>query len=184
MANKVEITQVFQFKITLKNAPLPIWRRVQMSNNANFEELHQAIQESMGWYSSHLYQFEKGRDYAIVDSKEMMQEYGDALASNVKLATMFTALKSKMLYTYDMGDNWEHEVVLEKILPPEVGQTYPVCIKGKGKCPPEDCGGVYGYGDLLEILANPAHEEYESMCEWLDIEEGSEWDPQEFDSED
>jgi hypothetical protein len=174
-------TQLLQFKITLKNAPVPIWRRIQVLSNENFLDFHDYIQDFMGWENYHLFTFEQGRgSYLIVDSKESLEEYGDDLATKVKLDKVFKAPKDKMLYMYDMGDGWEHEVLLEKILPVVAGEEYPICIAGKGKCPPEDCGGVWGYAKLLETLKNPQHPDYEDMCEWLGIENGDEWDPNEF----
>ena len=85
-----------------------------------------------------------------------------------------------MLFTYDFGDNWEHTVLLEKILAPEPGTHYPRCISGKRNCPPEDCGGPWGYADLLEALANPKHPRHADMIEWT----GGDHDPEEFDVED
>ena len=80
-------------------------------------------------------------------------------------------------YTYDFGDDWVHKIKFEKILTREKNIDYPICIKGKRACPPEDCGGIWGYEDLLEIINNPKHEEYEEMLEWL----GGEFDPEHFD---
>lgn len=177
-------TKIFQFKISLKDAPLPIWRRVEIASQNNFEDLHEAIQQFMGWYNCHLWQFEKGNSYCLVDSQESLSEYGDDLAVNVRLDSFFKKPKDKITYLYDMGDGWEHDVVLEKILEAEAGVKYPRCTKGKSACPPEDCGGVWGYADLLETLSDPKHPEYEDMCEWLGIESGKDWDPTFFDIED
>ncbi|MCU0445811.1 MAG: plasmid pRiA4b ORF-3 family protein [Microscillaceae bacterium] len=185
MANKNKAdAQLYQFKITLKDAPVPIWRRIHVSSTENFLNLHTYIQDAMGWYNYHMFTFEKDRGkYLLVDSEESLADYGNDLAANINLYEVFTAEKDKMLYTYDMGDNWEHEVVLEKILPLLPSTPHPVCIGGKGKCPPEDCGGVWGYADLLEILKDPKHPEYDAMCEWIDIESGDDWDPNEFELE-
>jgi hypothetical protein len=80
-------------------------------------------------------------------------------------------------YEYDFGDGWHHSLVIEEISPPEPGVEYPVCLAGVRACPPEDCGGPWGYPEFLEILADPAHEEYESMLEWV----GGAFDPERFD---
>ena len=87
--------------------------------------------------------------------------------------------KDKFMYEYDFEDGWVHTILLEKILPIDSNIKYPVCIAGKMNCPPEDCGGVWGYSDLLEILKDPKHEDYEDSIEWL----GDEFDPNEFDLE-
>jgi hypothetical protein len=85
----------------------------------------------------------------------------------------------KVRYAYDMGDGWEHEVLVEKILPAESGKRYPVCITGRRACPPEDCGGIWGYAELLQTIKDPKHEGYEERMEWL----GGEFDPEAFDAE-
>lgn len=82
-----------------------------------------------------------------------------------------------MKYLYDFGDGWEHSIELEQILFKVEKRKYPICIAGERSCPPEDCGGVYGYEDLLEILKNPDHEEYKQMKTWA----GRQFNPEKFD---
>ena len=94
-----------------------------------------------------------------------------------KISQYFLSAKNKANYEYDFGDGWEHEVVLEKILQSVVGNKYPQCIGGERACPPEDCGGVWGYANLLKIIANPTHPEYQELMEWL----GDSFNPEEFD---
>jgi len=89
----------------------------------------------------------------------------------------------RMRYTYDFGDDWEHGIVVEKVLAAEPGARYPICLAGKGCCPPEDCGGVWGYAGLRETLADAAHEEHEEMLEWLGLETAAEFDPTAFDAD-
>ena len=91
--------------------------------------------------------------------------------SNLKLAAFH--------YEYDFGDSWEHKILLEKIFPFDNKMALPVCIKGKRACPPEDCGGIWGYEEFLKTISDPKHPEYEDMLEWL----GGEFDPEEFDLE-
>jgi hypothetical protein len=90
---------------------------------------------------------------------------------------LITNEKEKFHYLYDFGDSWEHEILVEKILPLEKGTHYPVCVTGKRACPPEDCGGPYGYEELLEILKDPSHPEYEDRIDWLPEED---FDPETF----
>jgi hypothetical protein len=90
-----------------------------------------------------------------------------------------TGEKFKFVYEYDFGDSWEHVLLVEKVLPPEPGQRYPVCIKGRRACPPEDVGGIWGYAYFLEAIQNPDHPEREDYLEWI----GGEFDPQAFDLE-
>ena len=89
----------------------------------------------------------------------------------------FTRPGTTVQYEYDFGDGWEHELTLEAILPRQAGQKYPLCAGGARACPPEDCGGVYGYENLLTVIQDPIHDEYESMLEWL----GGRFDPDRFD---
>jgi hypothetical protein len=97
----------------------------------------------------------------------------------IRVSGLLKKEKEKIVYEYDFGDGWEHDVLLEKILPVDEKFKFPVCLEGKMACPPEDCGGVWGYSDLLEILKQPKHEEYDNMIEWL----GGEFDPEHFDIE-
>ena len=84
-------------------------------------------------------------------------------------------------YIYDFGDCWQHTILLEKVIPKV--SCVPELIGGKGACPPEDCGGVMGYKNMLEILADKNHPEYYEYLEWLGLEEDETWDPEEFDLE-
>ena len=180
---KKKYNQVFQFKITLKGIKPPIWRRIQVPETYTFWDLHVAIQDAMGWDDYHLHEFElvnplTGLKQSIGSpDEEFDREVFPELKQ--KLVDSFSMENRSAVYTYDFGDNWEHKIQLEKILPREEGVTYPICIKGKRACPPEDCGGIWGYAELLEILGNPNHEEYEEMLEWL----GGEFDPEKFNVE-
>lgn len=171
MAEKI----IFQLKVTLKDIRPLIWRRIQIADPITLAQLHLILQEVMGWANSHLYQFTIGGiNYGIPDD-----EWGLKIedAKKVKLADMVAEEKSKFVYEYDFGDGWEHEILVEKVLPPEKGQRYPVCLAGKRACPPEDCGGAWGYANLLEIIRNPRHKEYKEMMEWL----GEGFEPEAFD---
>lgn len=97
----------------------------------------------------------------------------------VTLAEVCPKVKSKLIYEYDFGDGWEHTIEVQKIAEPEAGAAYPVCLEGKKACPPEDCGGVWGYYELLKAVADPDHEDHEDMVEWL----GEEFDPEALDLE-
>lgn len=177
--------KIYQFKITLKRIRPPIWRRIQVKSDITFDELHRIIQAVMGWCGYHLYSFTFGKGWDQItisdsDEEDGFFEWGETFNSReTTINSFFEAEKEKCIYTYDFGDNWEHQLLLEKILEPEEGVSYPVCIKGKRACPPEDCGGIPGYYHLLEIVDNPEHEEYEMFIEWL----GGEFDPEEFDLE-
>ena len=84
--------------------------------------------------------------------------------------------KATLIYEYDFGDGWEHQVVVEKVLPPDSQKTYARCLDGKNNSPPEDCGGIFGYYDLLKAISNPKHPEHQQLLEWL----GRPFDPNHF----
>jgi len=106
---------------------------------------------------------------------EMEGEDEDA----VTLVEVCPKAKSKLIYEYDFGDGWEHTIEVQKILEPESGVEYPVCLGGKKACPPEDCGGIWGYYELLDAIADPKHDRHDELREWL----GGEFDPDAFDLE-
>lgn len=176
------------FKITLRGSSKPpIWRKVLIDESASFETLHRAIQVSFGWDDYHLWEF-SARPYG----EPRIGPSGDADpfgigweddevedASNVLLSEVFQRPKDQFSYVYDMGDGWEHRVLLEKIL--DDPAPFPQCVAGKGACPPEDCGGIYGYYGLVEAVNDPKNSEYEEMREWLGMEEGETWDVHAFD---
>lgn len=176
--------KIYQFRVTLKGIRPPIWRRIQVPGNYSFWDLHVAIQDAMGWFDYHLHSFEMinpktgfREEIGIPDDDFGAFDHDVMPGWERRISRYFTPENSKSLYTYDFGDNWEHEIRLEKILPPEKGIPYPRCIKGKRACPPEDCGGVWGYGDMLETLSDPEHEDYKDTVEWL----GEVFDPEYFD---
>ncbi|MDD2345723.1 MAG: plasmid pRiA4b ORF-3 family protein [Bacteroidales bacterium] len=176
----------FQFKIQLTRLSKPsVWRRVLVPANYTFDELHSVIQISFGWEFSHLYQFSPdgyGSHPIIALPDDEGWDEPDLDAGKTKLKTIFTSEKQTYVYIYDFGDDWIHKITLEKILTEKI--TSPKCLKGKGKCPPEDCGGPWGYMSLLETFNNPSHEEYHEIREWYGLNEGETWDVNEFDMED
>jgi len=173
MSAKNKPISVYQLKVTLKNSKPPIWRRIQVNSDINLYRLHQHLQVMMGWTDSHLHQFiVHGEYYGTPDPDfEVRNE------TSLKLDRVVSEAGDEFVYEYDFGDSWEHLILVEKILQPETGVNYPICLTGKRACPPEDCGGIWGYGDLLEAIQDPAHPEHEEMLEWL----GGSFDPEEFD---
>lgn len=168
MAPLKKSQSVYQLKITLRDIRPPIWRRVQVRSDATLGHLHWVIQFAMGWTNSHLHSFLiQGQEYSMLVPNLGFDELDMRDEQPVKLSKVFTGEKFKFFYTYDFGDSWEHEVLLEKVLTAESDAQYPVCIKAKRACPPEDCGGVWGYQDFLEAIKDPDHPEHESLLEWI-----------------
>ena len=160
--------KIYQIKVNLRGSKPNIWRRILIPSEMLMSDFHYVIQATMGWTNSHLHQFiHDGEYYAKRIPEEFMVDDFGIDYENMKVSDFLTREKDKMIYEYDFGDGWVHDIVLEKITDPDPEQFYPVCIKGKMNCPPEDCGGVWGYADMLEILKDPAHEEYENFSEWL-----------------
>jgi hypothetical protein len=165
---------IYQLKITLRDIKPPVWRRVQVED-CTLAKLHEVIQTCMGWSNSHLHAFEVGGEqYGEPDPDGMMETEDER---RLKLSQVVARGFQKFSYTYDFGDNWEHTIQVEKVLDPEPGVRNPRCIAGKRACPPEDCGGPWGYAEFLEAIQNPGHEQHEEMLEWV----GGEFDPEAFD---
>lgn len=180
---KKKFNRVYQFKITLKGIKPPIWRRIQIPETYTFWALHVAIQDAMGWGDYHLHEFE-----AVDPSTGLKvnigipdEEFGREILPEwkQKITDYFSMENQSANYVYDFGDNWEHKIQLEKILPRDENIQYPVCTAGKRACPPEDCGGVWGYEEFLEAIRDPQHEQHEEMLEWI----GGKFDPEHFDPE-
>jgi hypothetical protein len=168
---------LFQLKITLRGVSKPpVWRRVLVPAAIALDELHEVILRAMGWHGGHLHVFSDGMtEYGVPD-----RELGHADEAAAELADLVSAPGERVSYTYDFGDDWEHDIKLEKVLAPDPAVTIPVCLTGKGACPPEDCGGAWGYADLKEAIANPDHEEHAELLGWLGLDDPSEFDPAEF----
>ena len=163
--------EVVSLKVTLRDAEPPIWRRILARPDMTLADLHHAIQAAMGWEGSHLYVF-RVRDADYGDPSLLEGEADDD--AEFTLADVLKAGVSRFRYLYDFGDDWHHIVDVEKTLPAEPGKLYPACIAGKRACPPEDCGGIWGYEELLATLADPASAS--ERPEWF----GRDFDPEAF----
>jgi hypothetical protein len=170
---------IYQIKVTLNEIRPPIWRRLLVPGDVSFATLHEVIQVAMGWGDCHLHAFAVGGEQIGVPDPEWDDDEGVVDERSVKLADAVPQEKQRFRYTYDFGDDWEHTILVEKILPPDLTLELPLCVKGKRACPPEDCGGSWGYLELLETLADPEDPEHEEMLEWV----GGELDPEAFDAD-
>jgi hypothetical protein len=179
---------VFQFKIQLKDITRPpVWRTVTVPAQFSFAKLHRVIQAAFGWQNAHLYQFSpQGFGSAPVISvpypnQDLWEDTSVQLlnAAKTKLSDIFTQEKQHYTYIYDFGDNWVHVITLEKIT--DATAQAATCTGGKGACPPEDCGGPWGYESLKEVLADPKHPEHADMKEWLGLTADAPWEAARFD---
>ena len=169
---------VYRLKISLCDAKPAIWRRIEVPDNTRLDHLHLMIQAAMGWSNGHLHMFE-------IDGQHLgmrLDDFGNDIDDEKKhqLGDLVCREKVRFRYIYDFGDNWEHDVVVEKITPPEPGAKYPRCTAGARACPPEDVGSTWGYAEFLKAIKDPEHDERDSMLEWI----GGQFDPEAFDVQD
>lgn len=172
---------LFQFKIALQGVNPPIWRRIQ-TKDCKLDKLHEHIQTAMGWTNSHLHQFEiEGRRYGDpgllgdgFDDFECVDSTNTMLSQILPKAGERFAFK----YEYDFGDSWEHNVLFEGRPRVDPDADYPLCLEGKRACPPEDCGGIWGYAEFLEAISDPKHVEHQNLLDWI----GEAFDPESFDA--
>jgi hypothetical protein len=169
----------YQLKITLAGSKPAIWRRVVTPANIKLDRLHDIIQIVMPWTNSHLHQFAAGQSFYGMRGPGTDAPDDLLDEKHYTLAGLAPAAKKKFIYEYDFGDGWIHEVVVEKILPPDNSFKRAVCLAGANACPPDDCGGIHGYYHLLEALADKKHPEHKDLKEWI----GGPWDPAWFDLE-
>ena len=168
MPPKKEPPSVHQLKTTLLGIKPPIWRQIQVPSTILLCCLHDALQAVIGWTDSHLHQFEKdGKYWGVPEPYDELDDIEIIDESRVPVGRVLKTEGDSLLYVYDFGDNWQHKVVLEKILPATAVRSRPTCLGGERHCPPEDVGGVTGYESFLDAIFDPAHEEYESYLTWV-----------------
>lgn len=169
--------QIYQIKVTLRYTHHSIWRRILVPGSTTLLKLHDILQIAMGWENAHLHIF---KIPGLIYNEPMKDIYGDmeiAYETKCKLSQMNLREGQQFSYIYDFGDSWEHMLVVEKIVPGQEHLRYPICLKGKRACPPEDVGGVWGYDNFLKAIQDPEHEEHEDYLNWI----GGEFDPEVFD---
>ena len=187
----------FIFKIKLEGSSKPpIWRKVKVNESITFDDFHIVIQIVFGWNNSHMYHFSpKGfgstpnihyyyddsdiDDYNTPSSIETFPFGKNYDAEKIKLKDYFTSIKQKMVYIYDFGDNWKHTIELTHIT--DLKTVHPICLGGKGQAPIDDCGGIWGYYNMVEAINDNKHPEHEQFMEWLELEKGETWDLHTFD---
>ncbi len=160
----------------------PVWRALTVSGELRFDDFHRIIQAAFGWTNSHLYLFSpdgfpSSPWIKIPDPSDEEEDVRVLDAEKTRLKEIFPA-NQRYTYLYDFGDSWLHRIKLERF---SEGSSPKVALTaGKGACPPEDCGGHWGYEDLKEKLADPTHPEYGELRDWLGLEEDEDWDPAKF----
>ena len=171
------MNKIYRLRIELIGSRPTIWRKFYVPKRILLPDLHNVIQSVMGWEDAHLHQFiHNGKFYGIPDP---YGELGISDHGNIKLSELLAKKNDKLIYEYDFGDGWQHRITLEAIGADRELPQLPYCEKGKMACPPEDCGGIPGYENLVRTISNPKDEEYESTMMWL----GRQYDPKMFDSD-
>lgn len=172
--------RLFQLKVTLLDIKPPVWRRILVHPSTPLDGLHEYIQAAFGWWNYHLYEFEiGGRSYGVPDPD---WDVGPPVKKAHRTVLDNVAdVRDSFRYTYDFGDCWEHKITVEKSIPITAGMTVPTCTAGRRACPPEDCGGPWGYTELLEILADPSHPGHDERVLWVGGWGGGRRDPDGFD---
>jgi hypothetical protein len=168
----------YQIKITLDGSKPPIWRRLRVPD-CTLEALHEILQTAMGWQNCHMHEFRAGDERFVMANMEEFHDRDDDAReeSEATLRELIEAGHKKLHYWYDFGDDWHHTIVMEKVVELQPGDASPVCLAGAGACPPEDFGGLWGYAEFLEAMADPQHERHEELTEWY----GKEFDARRFD---
>jgi len=171
---------MFQLKVTLRDIEPPVWRRILVDASTSLDRLHEYIQAAFGWWNYHLYEFEiDGTRYGIPDPD---WDFGPPVKNSrrINLGNV-TDVGNSFTYSYDFGDGWEHTITVENTTPVAPGMTVPACTDGQRACPPEDCGGPWGYRELLAILTDPSHPDHEARVMWAGEWGGGRLDPETFD---
>jgi hypothetical protein len=169
---------IYRLRIALADTEPAVWRSVLVSGNLSLKKLHETIQIAMGWTNSHLHMFASANGSDLISDPRFGLEHTRDEAK-VKLRSFAPDVGARFHYEYDLGDSWKHDILVEEILTPEEARQFPRCVAGERACPPEDCGGVHGFLDLVAAMSDRRHPEREHYLEWL----GREFEPEAFDLE-
>ena len=167
----------YRLRLTLANVDPPVWRLIEVPAATTLGKLHRVLQVAMGWQDYHLHLFEiDGRTYGPIDPDDPWHEHVKD-ERRVRLAKVAPRVGSSLAYTYDLGDGWEHSIEAEAIDARAKKTRHAVCLEGARSCPPEDCGGPWGYEGFLEAIDDPEHPDHEDLLAWI----GGAFDPEAFD---
>ena len=170
--------EIYQLKVTLLGSRPPIWRQLLVPTDLTLAQLHDVLQVAMGWQECHMHEFSAaGRHFGRPDPEDHLMGMPPVEDEcRVRLSSVLRQIGAKLIYMYDLGDSWEHSIVLQKCLPAAPTIAYPICTDGQLACPPEDCGGITGFYDLLDALRDPKHEQHKELKDWV----GGDYDPEAF----
>jgi hypothetical protein len=171
---------VVRLKITLDAVKPAVLRRSEAPFDIRLDRLHLTIQAGLGWTNSHLYEIRAGDAgwSTLYPEADWPEDFLDARKARLNKVIEDVGTQT-LRYIYDFGDGWEHTIKMEQLTEPEPGALYPRLIAATGRCPPEDCGGPWGYAEFLDAIRDPAHERHAELKEWI----GCDFDPDHVDSE-
>lgn len=181
MATKVRrinpCASILQLHIELRGTKPKVWRRVLVPNTITLTKLHSVIQAAFGWNHTHMHEFiaSDGERYGSSDPFDAME----GVTSGEKIQLMTVLRTATLNYVYDFGDYWEHRIKVEKTHAPDPQIQLPLCTGGANATPPDDCGGVPGYEEFVQAMADPNDSEHNHLAEWIGA---NTWDPTAFDS--
>jgi Plasmid pRiA4b ORF-3-like protein len=169
--------KAYELKVTLQGIRPLVWRRVKVRSDITLEDLHRVLRVVMGWTDSHMHAFRSvGRGAKVRTGSPAVERDQER---RTRLDELLRKPKERMVYEYDFGDSWEHEVLLERVVDDPAGARYPWVLEGARACPPEDVGGVGGYASFLQAMRDARHPEHDEMLEW----HGGAFDPAAFDAQ-
>ncbi|WP_158575821.1 plasmid pRiA4b ORF-3 family protein [Streptomyces corynorhini] len=170
---------VHRIKATLRDSRPPVWRRVEMDSTVTLQRLHHIVQTAFGWEDAHMWAFRTPK--SRLHYRASHRDPAILSPTAKRLDQIAPRPDDRLDYVYDFGDGWEHSLLVEAVTRAEPGTVYPRCLTGRRACPPEDSGGTWGYAYLLDVLADPSHEEHEDRLRWLGLETADQFDPAAFD---
>jgi hypothetical protein len=156
--------EVYAIKVTVLGTSPPVWRRILVPRDITLGNLHRTLQTVMGWTNCHLHKFGRQRQRVTDPRSRVGTKVADE--NRTKLGELIWTVEARLLYEYDFGDGWQHELLLEEVLFGEESFQQ-ICVAGKRCCPPEDCGGPQGFAEVLKALQDANHPNHEEACEWL-----------------
>lgn len=161
------LIQIATVRIELKDSDPLIWRMVEVPTSVTLKVLHDIVQVTMGWLDHHLWKMViGGQTYGLLMNEDWDTAHRKP-ATRTRLRNVLSLGTTRIDYTYDFGDNWGHTLSVSDVRAGDPGTAYPCYIAGERRCPPEDCGGIPGFYDMLEARADPDHPDHAEICEWL-----------------
>ncbi len=169
---------VYQMKIVLIDVETPIWRDFRVPASIKLSKLSDVIQIAMGWQNEHLHEFSVGEMRIGVSDPEYASVGTEIIDERkIRLKDVVAGEGGEFTYVYDFGDEWVHKLIVKEVLSTKEEEALPRCLAGARRCPPEDCGGPWGYAKLIEAIADPSHPDHDEMLGWV----GGKFDPERFD---